>query len=90
MIYEKSEKVILNSEMLELVDGIFERYADEPDAIVVFMKIIMDKTQRIQLKKTWQYGYLKDKKAFKKFIRNEQQRNATSRYLKKKSEERED
>lgn len=90
MIYEKSKKVILNEDMLMLVDELFEKFNNEPDELVVFMQIIMDREKRYNLKNKWNYQYLMKYPAFKKFLRDEQQRRATSRYLQKKQKEREE
>ena len=82
----ENKKVIFNEEMLELVNELFDKFADEPEEIVIFMQILTNRIRRHNLKKTWNYSYLTRYPAFKKFLRDEQQRRATSRYLKKKKE----
>jgi len=86
MIYEKSRKIILDRDMLDLLDSIYEKFEDEPDELVVFMKIILDKEKRHQYKKSWNYDYLLRFSEFKKFVKAEQDRDRVKRCLDKKKE----
>lgn len=86
MIYEKSRKIILDRDMLDLLDRLYEKFEDEPDELVVFMKIILDKEKRHQYKKSWNYDYLLRFPEFKKFVKAEQDRDRVKRCLDKKKE----
>lgn len=86
MIYEKSRKIILDRDMLDLLDRLYEKFEDEPDELIVFMRIILDKEKRYQYKKSWNYDYLLRFPEFKKFVKAEQDRDRVKRCLDKKKE----
>ena len=86
MIYEKSRKIILDRDMLDLLDRLYEKFEDEPDELIVFMRIILDKEKRHQYKKSWNYDYLLRFPEFKKLVKAEEESDRVKRCLDKKKE----